>query len=550
MSPTHTVPFLKRVLGQLPGAPEIIERVGFAGAPPAGGYRLPELEAQLGGWVERVQNAPESGLAIERKHVVLIGYLSWWIENTVSLALLLATQGHRVQLIHLPYRHWWTERAEFDVRRQRAYLRGLMAELRPIVEPVDLLGRSSVPIPTELERLFEDQSLLDVQYTLQREDVSKTDPAAGGELYQLRLGRNRVAGARAFGLLKEESPDVVVIPNGTILEFGALHRVAKWLDLPVTTYDFGEQRDRVWLAQNEEVMRLGTDDLWQERGDAPLTPSERQELDKLYQARQGGEVWKTFARQWQAGSSRGAQEASVRLGLEAEKPIVLLCTNVVGDSLALDRQVFTRGMADWLVATVKHLAARSDVQLVVRVHPGELLGAGHPSQEIVAGSVPTLPDSVKVIPPDSDVNTYDLMDLAHVGLVYTTTVGMEMAMKGIPVIVAGDAHYRGKGFTIDPQSMDEYLRALDRSLEREFREPIDSSRIELARRYAYRFFFEYPFAYPWHVIRFWDDMEQRPFAWVLEEAFDRYRQTLQTMVGEPIRWDRRHLGSRLEWAAQ
>jgi hypothetical protein len=58
------------------------------------------------------------------------------------------------------------------------------------------------------------------------------------------------------------------------------------------------------------------------------------------------------------------------------------------------------------------------------------------------------------------VNTYDLVEVADLGLVYTTTVGMEMAMCGVPVIVSGQTHYRGRGFTYDPDSWVSYFKLL------------------------------------------------------------------------------------------
>ena len=227
-----------------------------------------------------------------------------------------------------------------------------------------------------------------------------------------------------------------------------------------------------------------------------------------------------------------------------ERPIILMCTNVVGDSLALDRQVFTQGMSDWLRGIVRHLAAQDRAQLVVRVHPGEIRGAGHPSVEIVQGSVPELPGNVVVVPPNSKVNTYDLIELAHVGLVYTTTVGLEMAMQGIPVIVAGRTHYRGRGFTLDPESMEQALRMLDQAAGRPLGSRIDPHQIELAWRYAYQFFFEFPFAFPWHLIGFWRDLDERPFGEsVSPDRLQRYRPALQALTGLPIDWSRTDAGS-------
>ncbi len=264
---------------------------------------------------------------------------------------------------------------------------------------------------------------------------------------------------------------------------------------------------------------------------------ELEELRTLYEARRGGKVWLNFSRQWQAGQSKGAAEARQALDLDPGTPVALLCTNVVGDSLALGRQVFTSGMADWLAKTVRHFAQRKDVQLVVRVHPGELLGAGHPSVEIVQSALPELPPHVTVVPPESTVNTYDLIELADLGLVYTTTVGMEMAMNGLPVIVSGMTHYRQKGFTYDPETMPEYLSLLDQLSSDPEKYHLPQAQVELAWAYAYRFFFEYPFPFPWHLIHFWDDIETRSMKTVLGDHDNNYQPTIDALLGGSIHWN-------------
>jgi hypothetical protein len=42
------------------------------------------------------------------------------------------------------------------------------------------------------------------------------------------------------------------------------------------------------------------------------------------------------------------------------------------------------------------------------------------------------------------INTYDIVEITDLGLVYTTTVGMEMAMEWRPVLCVGNTHYREK----------------------------------------------------------------------------------------------------------
>ncbi len=86
--------------------------------------------------------------------------------------------------------------------------------------------------------------------------------------------------------------------------------------------------------------------------------------------------------------------------------------------------------------------------MVIRVHPGEVLTHGPSMVDVVQKALPELPENIHLVGPKDKVNTYDLIEMADLGLVYTTTTGMEMAMSGVPVIVAGVTHYKGNGFTM------------------------------------------------------------------------------------------------------
>ena len=205
--------------------------------------------------------------------------------------------------------------------------------------------------------------------------------------------------------------------------------------------------------------------------------------------------------------------------------------------MSLGRQLFTAGMADWLERTVKYFADRPDAQLVVRVHPGEPQLGGFPSEEIVNAALPQMPDHVIVVPPEAKINTYDLVEVANIGLAYTTTVGLEMAMSGIPVVVAGLTHYRGKGFTYDPNTFEEYIAMIDSLLAKGLNSGLSEEQVTLALRYAYRYFFEYALPFPWHLQHFWEDVSERPFAEELTpHALERYQRTLDALMGEPISW--------------
>lgn len=529
--------WIKTVAGQIPLTAELYQNFFARESLPVDGFELSRLQEHLPSWTAAVADVRRITEKAEPKRVVIFGYLQWWLEYATALALMLAAQGHKVTLAFLPYRRWTDEVATFDLRRQRSYIQHVLAQAAPVLEYQDLSAVRLTGLPEALEQSLRELSHTDVQYTLQREDVNLQEGSSEEALFQLRLRRNRTAAAGLVDLLSKGSFEAIVIPNGSILEFGAVYRTARHLGLTSITYEFGEQSGRMWLSQNDEVMRQDTKALWDARGSIPLADAERVELQSLLQARRGGRLWENFGRQWQSGESRGALEVRQVLGLNPDRPVVLLATNVVGDSLALNRQIFTDGMSDWLEHTVKYFAERSDAQLVVRVHPGELLGAGHPSIEIVRSSIPEMPEHVIVVPPESEINTYDLFELAHFGLVYTTTAGLEMTLSGVPVITAGQTHYRSKGFTDDPLSLEEYLHLIESRLAEPLGRRLEENQVNLAWRYAHRFFFEYPFRFPWHLLQFWDDIASHPLEEVIQlTRIEPYLETLNVFTGEPIDW--------------
>jgi hypothetical protein len=114
---------------------------------------------------------------------------------------------------------------------------------------------------------------------------------------------------------------------------------------------------------------------------------------------------------------------------------------------------------------------------------------------------------------------------------------MEMAMSGVPVIVVGNTHYRGKGFTHDPQSWEAYFEMLNDILAAPGLYHLSQAQVEQAWNYAYRFFFEYPHPFPWHLVHFWKDLEAWPLSRLLgDDGISCYQKTFSYLVGEPIRW--------------
>ena len=538
---------VKQLLGEVPFTAELYWLLRQRGKPLQSRFSLRRLQNEFPELIEQAsglrkqrlldmaskQDGGQATAGDAGRKVFIFATLHYWIEHAALLSTALGALGHRVTLGYLPYAEWREPINRFDLRRQNAYAQKVFEQSTPVFDTVSFLSSRSLftRVPEELMQAVEQVTIYDTQYTLQMEDVDESSA-----VYKLRLERNTEIARAALGWFKANRPDVVIIPNGTIQEMGVVYRVARFLGIPTVTYEFGDQRQRIWLAQNGEVMRQETDSMWQARNGRALTPDQLERMRALFVARQRGALWENFARLWQDTPAEGGDKARAALGLD-ERPVVLLATNVLGDSLTLGRQVFSHSMAEWLSRTVQYFSGRPDVQFIIRVHPGEVLTHGISMVDVVHQVLPRLPEHIRLIGPKDKINTYDIIEVADLGLAYTTTVGMEMAMYGVPVIASGKTHYRGRGFTFDPDSWVSYFKLLGQILAKPSAYRLSRTQVESAWEYAYRFFFEYPRPFPWHLVRVWDDYKARPLNMVCSpEGQEQYGATFRYLVGEPIDW--------------
>jgi hypothetical protein len=526
---------LKNILGDLPFTAEIDWMFRQKNRARKDHFNLDRLQKSLPAARSVVE--PIAKNAISGKNVLFFATLHYWIEQSAYLGLVLAGLGHKVTLLTLPYSEWHKQKDNFTQRQRILHTRDALSTLSPLIEHASLLDLKPISdLPERIEADVKEISLWDTQYTLMREEVDMND-AGDRALYDLRIQRNTFAAKTALEWIRMKKPDVVLIPNGLILEMGIVFRVARYLNIDAVTYEFNDQREQIWIAQNSSIMQQDTDYIVDTRCHLPITDEMFERVADLENARRGARVWGKSKRLWQYVSSQGAQETRKMLKLD-ERPVVMLAANVLGDSLTLGRDIFAASMTEWITKTVQYFANQTDVQMVIRVHPGEKLVPQAKSMgTVVREALPELPSHIHVIGALDKINTYDLIEIADVGLAYTTTVGLETAMNGRPVISCGQTHYRSRGFTLDPNSWDDYYATLEKVLADIPAYQLNEKQTEFAWNYAYRFFFEYPRPFPWRLMNFWDDLKTWPLEKVLsEEGLAQFKDTFDFLVNEPFTW--------------
>jgi len=284
-------------------------------------------------------------------------------------------------------------------------------------------------------------------------------------------------------------PDILFMCNGRLFWYSIGHWMARRRGIRVVSYETaigswatGEQ----WTFREEiPVMEIDIGRPWLTWQNIPLTIEEDCQLDEAIQAHTRDPVIYPDP----VESHRIMQN---KLGLTDNKPVVAMFTNLTWDSAVSGRRTIFKSVLEWTRETVRFADQKRDFNLIIRVHPAEALVLdGERTQENVIDDLHRefgdLPDNVRVIPPDSKLSSYTLLDLASVVLVYTGTLGLEATLRGkCPVIICGNAHYANKGFGYFPQSRREYFELLG-NLDR--LSPPSEQQLALARRYAYLFWF-------------------------------------------------------------
>jgi len=265
-------------------------------------------------------------------------------------------------------------------------------------------------------------------------------------------------GERLFERLR---PDRFVAGDGVYVTAAPLCALARKLGIHVVVHGTPYRKQTIWVSHHESYHRALINERNTRWESLEMTPERVRIADEYLASKH------LKARDYTSFHVDAIQdEAAIRaeLGLD-DRPIVSLYTNILWDAQLYYRLNVFSNMLEWLFATIEHFAKRSDLQLVIRLHPGEAPGAWPTNQPIlpeIERRFPVLPSNVTVVRPESKVSSYALGAMSNAALVYGARVGVELVMLGTPVIVAGEAFMRGKGFTLDPSSQEEYFALLER----------------------------------------------------------------------------------------
>jgi hypothetical protein len=180
------------------------------------------------------------------------------------------------------------------------------------------------------------------------------------------------------------------------------------------------------------------------------------------------------------------------LGLAPELKTAVIFAHIFYDATFFYGDNLFEDYKQWLVETVKIAIRNEKLNWIVKVHPVNVwrskqdgMPLEHLERSVLETELGELPRHIRILESDTDILTSSLFYSIDYGITVRGTIGLELPCFGIPTVTAGTGRYNGNGFTLDPQTLEEYETLL---LNLHHVKPLSFQEVSSARRYAHACF--------------------------------------------------------------
>jgi len=457
-----------------------------------------------------------------RRILIASPYASWHYHTAIEITLAHALRARGAQVLQVGCDGLFpvcdVHRANLNPRPANACVEcqwRVLDGFRRLVAPLAWLGRWSDPAErseiARWSRALRDDELAHAHW--------RSYPigawALSSALYQFRRSSLEGADAEVFATLRGQlegcalaaaayerlyedvRPDALLVLNGRFFAHRAALELALRRGIRVHAHERGGAKDTLAWRSGSLYMDLEpARRLWAARAHLPLRAEELELVRRTLSDRRVGR-----GMSWSVQYSPAPQQEAAlreRLALD-ERPLVAVFTSSDDEQATFPDYragAFPRAR-DWLPATVELARRMSDHQFVIRMHPGLVSfganeGVLRDAEELSA----RLPENCRLVRPTEEVSSYSLADLAAVGIVYYTTLGLEMAARGQQVVAVAKGWYAHAGFCRFVEDARDYERAVRAASARARAEPADLEVARGAHRFLYHYFGDLSLPFP------------------------------------------------------
>jgi len=279
--------------------------------------------------------------------------------------------------------------------------------------------------------------------------------------------------------LDRTQPRAVVVFNGQFFPEATARYVAQRSGIRVVTHEVGLQPATAFFTEGEATAYpIHIPDAFE------LNNEQNAKLDAYLAKRFQGDFSMAGIKFW---ADMQGLDASFSQKAAGFKQIVPVFTNVIFDTSQPHANTVFEDMFDWLDLTLEVIRAHPETLFVIRAHPDELR-VRKASRETVAAWVEVSgaeqEPNVVFVGPKETLSSYELIQKSKFVMVYNSTIGLEAAIMGAPVLCAGKARFTQYPTVFFPQSSEDVRSKMEEFLNAEKIEvPADFKRN--ARRFLY-----------------------------------------------------------------
>lgn len=451
-------------------------------------------------------NFPKMESSEKKLDIIFLAYLGCFQGNNiiqVTLGKILKEKGHRVRFlvcdIELPIcessdiksHHNRSKICKTQLDHIKHFFKNtdfeliLLSELLSQKEISDLKQNS--PKITKWKS-FEESMLL--RY-FKVGKLNKQDPSF--KELSAKASHAALISARVGEKIAALNPDRVILSHGTYTTRGPARIVLNEANIPLVSISRAKMAESQKFNWKTAGDWWSVDEEWEKVKDIPLTKNQSIMIEDYLQSR------RSHSRDIIAYNFTDEENRSAtlkKLNLDENKKIYTLFTNVLWDAASAQREIAFNSPIEWTMETIKWFKNQKDKQLIVRIHPAEkIIGTQQPMMELIKENIKDFTDNIILLEPDAAINSWSLLKITDVGLVHTSTVGLELALEGIPSLCLSKTHYRGKGFTVDVMNKENYFDLLNT---KQFLLFDSEEAKKLAKRYSYLVFLRYQIPLPFY----------------------------------------------------
>jgi len=290
--------------------------------------------------------------------------------------------------------------------------------------------------------------------------------------------------------VKKYNPSKVYMSHGIYADWGPALSVFLNGNIPITSYIccyltahffFGTVKNT-----SDTFLTIG-EDSWEEYFSKGMTEVHKKRLVEFLNRRYHEHVsqdMKGLMKQYKGNDDLIYEKYE----LDKDKPVWGIMTHINWDAASDYFDMIHENFDEWLYETIKEIYNVTDVQWLIKIHPSELNDNPETGcQKFIENNFPDLPPHIKVIKMDDDISSLDFYNILDGAVTVMGTGGLELSIKGKPVILAGDAHYSKKGFTFDAKDREDYGKLLRNAGKLQ---KLDKDKLEHAWKYAYIYFIQ------------------------------------------------------------